>query len=62
MALVSGPTLGDAIADPGNELTRLVAAQGDDSKLIDELFMRILNRPATAGRGRDLPQGHAGRR
>ena len=48
MALVSGPTLGDAIADPGNELTRLVKTQGDDIKLIDELFMRILNRPATA--------------
>ena len=48
MALVSGPTLGDAIADPGNELTRLVATQSDDIKLIDELFMRILNRPATA--------------
>ncbi len=47
MALVSGPTLGDAIADPGNELTRLVNSQGDDLKLIDELFMRILNRPAT---------------
>jgi hypothetical protein len=48
MALVSGPTLGDAIADAGNELTRLVNTQGDDPKLIDELFMRILNRPATA--------------
>ncbi len=47
MALVSGPTLGDAIADPGNELTKLVATQSDDAKLIDELFMRILNRPAT---------------
>jgi WD40 repeat protein len=47
MALVSGPTLGDAIADPGNELTRLVNTQGDDVKLIDDLFMRILNRPAT---------------
>ena len=48
MALVSGPTLGDAIADPANELTRLVKTQSDDTKLIDELFMRILNRPATA--------------
>ena len=47
MALVSGPTLGDAIADPANELTRLVNTQADDLKLIDELFMRILNRPAT---------------
>jgi WD40 repeat protein len=48
MALVSGPTLGDAIADAGNELTKLAAALSDDVKLIDELFMRILNRPATA--------------
>ena len=48
MALVSGPTLGDAIADPANGLTKLVASQADDSKLIDELFLRVLNRPATA--------------
>ncbi len=48
MALVSGPTLADALADPSNELTRLVSAQGDDSRLIDELFVRIFNRPPTA--------------
>lgn len=47
MALVSGPTLGDAIADPENELTRLVSRENDDAKLINELFLRILNRPAT---------------
>jgi hypothetical protein len=47
MALVSGPTLADALADPASELTRLVAAEGDDSKLVDELFVRILNRPPT---------------
>jgi WD40 repeat protein/mono/diheme cytochrome c family protein len=47
MALVSGPTLGDAIADPSNDLAKLVASQSVDAKLIDDLFMRILNRPAT---------------
>ena len=47
MALVSGPTLGDAIADPNNELTKLATRENDDAKLIDELFLRILNRPAT---------------
>ncbi len=47
MALVSGPTLADALADPASELTRLVSVQGDDVKLIDELFLRILNRTAT---------------
>jgi WD40 repeat protein/mono/diheme cytochrome c family protein len=47
MALVSGPTLGDAIADPANELTKLTKTETDDIKLISELFMKILNRPAT---------------
>jgi WD40 repeat protein len=47
MALVSGPTVGDAISDPGNELAKLAALQSDDAKLIDELFVRILNRPPT---------------
>jgi hypothetical protein len=46
MALVSGPTLGNAIADSGNELAKLVTAESDESKLIDELFLGILNRPA----------------
>ena len=47
MALVSGPTIGDAIADPKSELTKLVASEKDDHVLIDRLFLRILNRPAT---------------
>ncbi|GIW89193.1 MAG: vegetatible incompatibility protein HET-E-1 [Isosphaeraceae bacterium] len=47
MALVSGPTLAEAIADPDSELSRLVTAQPDDRALINELFLRILNRPAT---------------
>jgi WD40 repeat protein/mono/diheme cytochrome c family protein len=49
MALVSGPTLGDAIADPSNDLNKLAASQPDDGKLINELFLRILSRPATPG-------------
>ena len=49
MALVSGPTLGDAIADPNNDLNKLATTQVDDAKLIDELFLRILNRSATPG-------------
>ncbi len=47
MALVSGPTLADAIADPANAIAKLVAVEPDDSKLIDDLFVRILNRPAS---------------
>ena len=46
MALIGGPTVGNALEDPNNEITRLVNEIGDDSQLIDELFIRILNRPA----------------
>lgn len=49
MALVSGPTVSEAIADPGNALAKLAASEPDDRKLVDEVFLRILNRPATDG-------------
>ncbi len=47
MTLVNGPTIADAIADKDNGITRLIASQADDAKVVDELFMRILSRPAT---------------
>ena len=48
MALVSGPTVADAIADPANDITKLAVTQSDDITLINELFLRILNRLPTA--------------
>ena len=50
MALVSGPTISDAIGDPSNDVAR---SWSEDlarrrQKLVDELFLRILNRPATS--------------
>lgn len=47
MAMISGPTLADAVADPKNDLVKLVKAEKDDAKLIDDLFVRVLNRNAT---------------
>lgn len=47
MALISGKTVNDAIGDKDNEISKLVAAESDDRKLIDELFMRVMNRSAT---------------
>jgi hypothetical protein len=47
MTLVNGPTIADAIADPQNAITKLVAAEPDDTKVVNELFLRILSRPAT---------------
>ncbi len=47
MALISGPTVAEAISDPANELAKLVAAQPDDKQLVEEITLRVLNRPAT---------------
>ena len=48
MALVSGPTVGDAVSAPGNALAKLVETIKDDSELIRGIFMRVLNRPPSA--------------
>ncbi len=42
--LINGPTIADAIGEPNNSLSQLVAAEKDDGRLIDEIFMRVLNR------------------
>ena len=47
MALISGPTVGDAISGSGNALAKLVADHPDDRELVGEVFMRVLNRPAS---------------
>lgn len=47
MALISGPTVGDAISDPTNAIAKLTAEVKEDNKLVEELFLRILNRPPT---------------
>ena len=49
MKLINGPTVADAIADPANRLTKLVAEQPDDRLLIEEVFLRFLARKPTAG-------------
>ncbi len=46
MALVSGPTINDAISDPGNDIAKLAKEQKSDNELVNKLFLRVLNRPA----------------
>ncbi len=47
MALLSGATVSNAIQDPKNALAQLVAKEGDDARLANELFLRVLSREAT---------------
>ena len=48
MALVSGPTVDKAVSDPNNAIASLVKEEEDDAKLIEELYLRILNREPRA--------------
>jgi hypothetical protein len=45
--LVNGPITGEALRDPGNRLTKLLATEKDDGKVVDEIFLMILCRPPT---------------
>lgn len=47
MALLSGPTISSAINEPTNALARLAESEMEDQKLVNEVFLRVLNRPAT---------------
>ncbi|MEZ5386147.1 MAG: DUF1549 domain-containing protein [Prosthecobacter sp.] len=43
MALMSGPTVGDAISDPNNAIAKLTNEIKDDRQLVDAIFVRVLN-------------------
>lgn len=42
--LVNGPVMANAIRDPNNRIAKLVATENDDGKVVDELFLAVLNR------------------
>ena len=46
--MVAGPTVSDAVGDPNNAIAKLVAGESNDARLVNELFLRVVNRPATA--------------
>ncbi|NDD39571.1 MAG: DUF1553 domain-containing protein, partial [Verrucomicrobia bacterium] len=46
MALISGATVGDAISAPDNAIAKLVKDTSDDRQVINEIFLRVINRPA----------------
>ncbi len=45
--LVNGPIMADALKDPGNRIAKLLAAEKNDAKVVEELFMATLCRPPT---------------
>lgn len=47
MALMNGPTVSSAISQQGNSIAKLVESVQDNRQLVDQIFLRILNRSAT---------------
>jgi hypothetical protein len=46
--LINGPTIAQAIADTDNDIAKLVAAEKNDAKVVEEVFLRVLNRMPTS--------------
>ena len=44
MSLLSGPSIAEAVGDPRNAISKLVKTEPDDRELIDQLYLRVLNR------------------
>jgi hypothetical protein len=45
--LVNGPVIADALRDPNNRITKLLAREKDDGKVVEELYLAVLNRLPT---------------
>jgi len=46
MSLLSGPSVADAVGADNNAIEKLVRSEPDDRKLIDAVYLRVLNRKA----------------
>ncbi len=46
--LVNGPVVAEAIRDPNNRIARLLQAEKDNTKVVEDLYLAVLCRPPTA--------------
>ncbi len=47
MKLINGPMISEALTDSNSELTKLVASEPDDAKVVEQVFLRFLSRKPT---------------
>ena len=48
LAMVNGPIVADAIKDPNNRINKLAVAEKDDKKVVEQIYLSVLNRRPTA--------------
>jgi hypothetical protein len=59
--LVNGPIIADAVKDPNNRIAKILAANKDDARVVEELFLAVLCRQPTEKelqKGIQSLQGH----
>ncbi len=47
LAMVNGPVIGEALRDPNNRLNQFVLQEKDDAKVVEEIYLSVLNRRPT---------------
>lgn len=48
LSFITGPVVNNPLKDPNNRIAKIVAAQKDDAKAVEEIFLAILSRRPTA--------------
>lgn len=48
LAMVNGPIVSDAIKDPNNRIAKLVLSEKDDARVVEQIYLSVLNRYPTA--------------
>ncbi len=48
LAMVNGPVVGDAVRDPNNHIVKFTESEKDDAKVVEEIYLSVLNRRPTA--------------
>jgi len=60
--LINGPTLGDCVTSADNRFAKLVIAEKDDRKVVEEVYLSCLNRPPTEKELAAIQLGEGGKR
>jgi len=60
--LINGPTLGDCVTSADNRFAKLVIAEKDDRKVVEEVYLSCLNRPPTEKELAAIQFGEGGKR
>jgi hypothetical protein len=53
LAMVNGPIVGEAIKDPENKINKFTLAEKDDGRVVEMIYLSVLNRAPTAKEKQD---------